>query len=569
LLHKLIIKKRVFLKNKFLILFIISLISFNSISQTNSLNSSSPLNIPLIISGTFGELRENHFHAGLDIKTNGKEGYQVKSLHHGYIDRIRVSTSGYGKALYIKHPNGLTSVYAHLSKFSSKIESFVKSNQYKKKTFEIQLFPKDNEIKVKAGEVIGLSGNTGGSSGPHLHFEIRDSKNQKIINPLNYLDNIKDDRKPSIRSLYIFNNNDNYPETVSKHDIKKVNDSMYKSKNILTGGKISFGLNMFDRQSLSYNRNGIYKASIYRNDLLKFEYSFNKLDFEDSKFINLLRHYRTKKEKGITIQRIIKHPESKKSFITNTNNNGFFNIKNDEKYLFTLKVSDYKGNNSILEITIVGKTLEKKILKTKGKLIETDLDYIIKYKNKEIVFKKNTFYKNVNLDIKESNDTLYIDKDIHPLKNPLEISFKIKNNDSLKNRQSFISKLNSRGKSVYLFTQKKEDRFYVKSNSLGVFFTGKDTLSPEIKPVNFYKGQWISRLKYLKLKIKDDFSGIKKYKGFLNNKWILFEYEPKTKTLTYNFSDVKFKNTKHNLKIYIEDNVGNKKIFKTMFYRKY
>ena len=559
------------MKNKFLILFIIFLISFNSISQTNSLNSSSPLNIPLIISGTFGELRSNHFHAGLDIKTNGKEGYQVKSLNRGYIDRIRVSTSGYGKALYIKHPNGLTSVYAHLSKFSSKIESFVKSNQYKKKTFEIQLFPKDNEIKVKAGEVIGLSGNTGGSSGPHLHFEIRDSKNQKTINPLSYLDNIKDDRKPSIRSLYIFNKNDNYPETVSKHDVKKINDSVYKSKNILTGGKISFGLNMFDRQSLSYNKNGIYKASIYRNDSLKFEYSFNKLDFEDSRFINLLRHYRTKKEKGITIQRIIKHPESKKSFITNKDNNGFFNIKNDEKYFFTLKVSDYKGNNSFLEITIVGKTLEleKEFLKTKGKLIETDLDYIIKYKNKEIVFKKNTFYENVNLDIKESNDTLYIDKDIHPLKNPLEISFKIKNNDSLNNRQSFISKLNSKGKPVYLFTQKKEDRFLVKSNSLGVFFTGKDTLSPEIKPINFYKGQWISRLKYLKLKIKDDFSGIKKYKGFLNNKWVLFEYEPKTKTLTYNFSDIKFKNTKHNLKIYIEDNVGNKKIFKTMFYRKY
>ena len=126
---------------------------------------------------------------------------------------------------------------------------------------------------------------------------------------------------------------------------------MYKSKNILTGGKISFGLNMFDRQSLSYNKNGIYKASIYRNDSLKFEYSFNKLDFEDSRFINLLRHYRTKKEKGITIQRIIKHPESKKSFITNKDNNGFFNIKNDEKYFFTLKVSDYKGNNSFLVAT--------------------------------------------------------------------------------------------------------------------------------------------------------------------------------------------------------------------------
>ena len=557
------------MKKKFLILFILFLISFNSISQTNSLNSSPPLNIPLIISGTFGELRANHFHAGLDIKTNGKEGYQVKSFYGGYIDRIRVSTSGYGKALYIKHPNGLTSVYAHLSKFSSKIESFVKSHQYKKEVFEIQLFPKDNEIKVKAGEIIGLSGNTGGSSGPHLHFEVRNSKSQKTINPLNYLNNIKDDRKPSIRSMYVFENNDDYPETISKHEIKKINDSVYKSENILIGGKISFGLNMFDRQSLSYNRNGIYKASIYQNDSLKFEYTFNKLDFEDSEFINLLRDYKTKKEKGITIQRIIKHPESKKSFLINKNNNGFFDIKNNKKYFFTLKISDYEGNNSFLEITIIGKTIKNKFLKAEGKLIKTDQDYLIKFKDKEITFKKNTLYDNVYLNIKESNDTLYIDKDIYPLKTPIEISFKINSNDSLLNRQSFISKLNSKGKPIYLSTQKKENKFHLKSNSLGVFFIAKDTISPEIKPVNFYKGQWISRLNYLKLKIKDDFSGIKNYKGFLNNKWILFEYEPKTKILTYNFSDIKFKNTKHNLKIYLEDNVGNKKVFKTMFYRKY
>ena len=196
------------MKNRFLILLTLFLISLDSYSQTNSFKNSSPLNIPLILSGTFGELRANHFHAGIDIKTNGKEGYQVKSLDDGYVDRIRVGTNGYGKALYINHPNGLTTVYAHLMKFSPKIQSFVKSAQYKKETYEIQLFPKDDEIKVKAGEIIGLSGNTGGSSGPHLHFEIRNSKNQKTINPLYFLDDIKDDRKPSIRSFYIFNNND-------------------------------------------------------------------------------------------------------------------------------------------------------------------------------------------------------------------------------------------------------------------------------------------------------------------------------------------------------------------------
>ena len=557
------------MKNKFLILLTLFFISFDSYCQTNSFKNSSPLNIPLIISGTFGELRANHFHAGIDIKTNGKEGYQVISLDEGYVDRIRVGTTGYGKALYIKHPNGLTTVYAHLMKFSPKIQSFVKSAQYKKETYEIQLFPKDDEIKVKAGEIIGLSGNTGGSSGPHLHFEIRNTKNQKTINPLYYLDDIKDDRKPSIRSFYIFNNNDINPEKMSRHQIKKINDSVYRSENVYTIGKISFGLNMFDRQSLSYNRNGIYKVAIYKNDTLKFEYNFNELDFEDSKFINLLRDYKTKKEKGITIQKIIKHPESKKSFLNNEYDNGFFNIKNNKEYFFTLKISDHKGNNSYVEIKITGKKIIDNIIKTEGKLIKKDQDYSIKLKNKEVVFKKNTLFENVYLNIKERNDTLYIDKDIYPLRNPLAISYEINNDDSLLIRQSFISRLNSKGKPTYLFTKKKDDKFQIKSNSLGTFFISKDTLSPEIKPLNFYKGQWISKLKYLKIKISDDFSGIKKYRGYLNDKWILFEYEPKRNTLTYDFSDIIFKKTKHNLKIYLEDNVGNKKVLKTMFYRKY
>ena len=557
------------MKNKFLFFLTLFLISFYSYCQNNSFINSSPLNIPLILSGTFGELRGNHFHAGIDIKTNGKQGYQVKSLDEGYVDRIRVSTTGYGKALYIKHPNGFTTVYAHLMKFSPKIESFVKSIQYKKQSFEIQLFPKDNEIKVKTGEIIGLSGNTGGSSGPHLHFEIRNSKNQKTINPLNYINDVKDDRKPSIRSFYIFNNNDKSPETMSSYQIKKINDSVYSSENIYTLGKISFGLNMFDRQSLSYNRNGIYKAAIYKNDTLKFEYNFNELDFEDSKFINLLRDYKTKKEKGITIHRIIKHPESKKSFLSNEYNNGFFNIKNFNDYFFTLKISDHKGNNSYVKIKITGKKLKDNFIKKNGELIKTDQDYLIKLKDKEVIFKKNTLFEDVYLNIKESNDTLYIDKDIYPLRNPFEIFYEINNNDSLLIRQSFISKLNSKGNPTYLITNKKDDKFQVKSSSLGTFFIAKDTLSPEIKSLNFYKGQWISKLKYLKIKVRDDFSGIKKYKGYLNDKWILFEYEPKTNTLTYDFSDIIFKKTKHNLKIYLEDNVGNKKVLQTMFYRKY
>ena len=164
----------------------------------------SPLDIPFSLSGTFGEPRNTHFHLGIDIKTQGKEGWEVKSISSGHISRIRVSLGGYGKALYIDHPDKTSSVYAHLKKFGPKIEAYIKSLQYKKESYTIQKFPKKGELNIAAGEVIGYSGNTGSSSGPHLHFEIRDTESQKPLNPLLFNLPINDSQRPQIQELFLF-----------------------------------------------------------------------------------------------------------------------------------------------------------------------------------------------------------------------------------------------------------------------------------------------------------------------------------------------------------------------------
>ena len=134
----------------------------------------SPLDIPMSLSGNFGEIRPNHFHSGLDLRTNSREGLNIYAVADGYVSRIKVSPYGYGKAIYITHPNGYVSVYGHLSAYSGAIAEYIKKAQYEKESFEVELFPAKDEIKVTKGQVIAFSGNTGGSGGPHLHFEIRD-----------------------------------------------------------------------------------------------------------------------------------------------------------------------------------------------------------------------------------------------------------------------------------------------------------------------------------------------------------------------------------------------------------
>ncbi|MDG1659255.1 MAG: M23 family metallopeptidase [Crocinitomicaceae bacterium] len=184
---------------------------FFSLSLTFSFGQSipaegyhAPLGIPLILSSNFGELRPNHFHMGIDFKTNNRIGYNLYSIEEGIVSRIKVSPYGYGKVVYIDHPNGITSVYAHCSEFKGLVDSIVRATQEKEQNYAVEIFPKPNEIKLKRGEVFALSGNTGSSTAPHVHFEIRETKTEAALNPLVFGFDIADSKKPEIRGLKIY-----------------------------------------------------------------------------------------------------------------------------------------------------------------------------------------------------------------------------------------------------------------------------------------------------------------------------------------------------------------------------
>ena len=255
---------------------------------------SNPLDIPLILSGTFAELRSNHFHSGLDIKTQNRTGFKVFAAADGYVSRIKISHFGYGKALYITHPNGYTSVYAHLENFNPEIEAYVKKQQYINESFELELFPKAEELKVLSKEMIAYTGNTGGSGGPHLHFEIRDS-NSRPMNPLLFGIEISDTKKPIVSSVFAYPLSKDAQINQSENRVKirliPQKDGSYNAENITAFGKIGFGISTYDQQNGASNKNGIYKIDTYCNGKEKFKIAFEKFSFAETRYLNRFIDY--------------------------------------------------------------------------------------------------------------------------------------------------------------------------------------------------------------------------------------------------------------------------------------
>ena len=555
----------IFFKKSFLSFWLFSIL-FTLNSQEYNLNS--PIDLPLNLSGTFGEFRSSHFHYGLDVTTNKKPGYNVYSIDSGSIVRIKVSTSGYGKVLYISHPNGLTSIYAHLKEFSPKIQEYIKTQQYLNKSYSVQKFFNNGEMKVNKGDLIGYTGNTGGSSGPHLHFEIRNTKSQNPINPLSFNYKYDDSNRPIIKSLYVFDEGDSFKkDNPKKYEIKKTNDSLYIADKIIYSNKIGIGLEVYDRQSKNnYNRNGVYEVKMFLDSVLNFSYKMDKINIDESIFRKIFYDYSLLKAKKKRIQKVYYPPNSKLNFLNHNVSTGIFISSDKDEKDVLLEVSDWNNNISYLNFKIEGNTsnlLEKSI---DGIEIATSQKYLIKKNNSEIGFKKNSFFNNVALNIKYKNDTLKIDEDLYPLRKSYNIKIFKQVEDSIIKRQSYIGLVNKNGTVSYLKTNKKDNFFSTNSFFLGSYTLSRDSINPEVKPLNFSLNKDISDQKTIRLRIYDKTSGIKSYNVFINNKWALFEHEPKSNLIFHNIDDGIIENGENKITIKVIDGVGNKTEFNSKVY---
>ena len=524
---------------------------------------SKPMNLPFNLAGSFGEPRPDHFHSGIDIKTNGVEGEPVFAIGDGYISRIRVSPYGYGKAIYITHTNGYTSVYGHLSKFYGAIEKYIHAQHYLQQKSELDLTLDAKQFPLKQNDTIAFSGNTGGSTAPHLHFEIRNTKTEHALNPLDfypasfYVDTIPPQiNKVKINSIY----SDIYSSFSQYYFLKKVNNNLYAIDSIIIENDtlVSFSFEGFDKQDNSENKNGIKKMIIFQENKLGFKYDLTEIDFDKTRMCNAFVDYHEMMNDSGYFYNGYQLPGNKLNYYSV--GNGTFPLKNG-KNEFYITCYDYNENETKINLNVFKRDAD--VMVDTAAAYNPDEIYAdvsinkndsISLKNFKINFSANTFYDNIFLRIEKSTKEKieqYLISNF-ALTIPLQRSAKVEFKSSIKNNRSkiVVVRQNQKGKETALKTTFDKTKFYADTKELGTFYLKYDTTKPEIKILNLNS-------EIINIKITDNLSGINTYSGYIDNKWINFYYDAKSNELQYNVDEYCTKG-EHLLKIIVTDNVGNK-----------
>ncbi|RXG30053.1 M23 family metallopeptidase [Leeuwenhoekiella palythoae] len=534
-----------------------------------------PLKIPTVFAGTFGELRSNHFHSGLDIKTQHRTGLEVVASASGYVSRIKVSHYGYGKALYITHPNGYTTVYGHLSKYGPAIDAYVKQKQYEAENYEVELFPNPDELVVTQGELVAYSGNTGGSGGPHLHFEIRD-KNERPLNAQLFGIQAPDHQDPILKDLVVYTLSDsshvNQSQKRQELRFTKQPDGTFLAEKIRAYGQIGFALGTIDQQDGANNSNGIYSIETSFNGEKYLEVKMDQFSFAETRYLNRMIDYELYEGDRKRVQKLFIERNNPLSIFTYEKNKGVIDLtQNGNASVYTIKVKDIQGNTStlVVPITIAKEPiLTPKEIKTTPYFVEADTYKNFEVGDWEVFIPEGAFYDDYYLDITANTDALHLDEDLIPVHKYIRLAYDVSAFARQNREKLYIGRVNYRGLLRYEGARLEDDHLTASINALGDFKVGIDTKPPKIQSLDFSDGKWISNLNEINFKITDEDTGIKSYRATINGKFALMEYEYKKNQLTYSFGDGISVSGANEFKLTVTDNVGNSTTFEATFYRK-
>ena len=554
--------------------------SFSSKAQIaySETNFRAPLDIPLVLAGTFGELRSNHFHAGIDIKTRGKEGFPVLAIDSGYVSRVKTRPGGYGKALYITHYNGYISVYAHLQGFQKDVARYLLEQQYTAQKFSVDLFPNREQFKFYKGDTIAWTGNSGGSTAPHLHFEIRDVNTQETINPLLFGFKVKDTTPPTFRSLHIYplqnNSTINGISDTLRLPIRKISDSNYSLDfgDIVVRGSVGFGIDVFDRLDNAPNKNGIFSIELRIDSTLIYRHKMERFAFSETRYINSLMDFHAKKNYSYKSQKSFKDPNNKLSVYEYLLNEGRLEFDSSAMHFAEYIIKDTEGNYSTLAFQFKSET----VLSAPSDKINTsvflyDTDNRFEEGDLDLFIKRNSLYDDIHFTYSKRTSSDDFICDIHRIHNaetPIHKAFSIALTiNSLPDKyraKALICSVSEKGKISCLSTIWQNDTLKAKSKSFGNFSAVIDTIAPTLEKSGFYTD--LSQAEYMSFTVEDTLSGVGSYNAYVDGEWILLEYDPKSKKLIHYF-DGRVKEGQHDLEIIVEDVVHNEKRLNLQFVR--
>lgn len=542
----------------------------------------SPLDIPLSLAGNFGEPRRAHFHTGLDFKTDAREGLKVYAVADGYVSRVGVSAGGYGNALYITHPNGYTSVYGHLQKFNETITALIRKEQYAKESFAVDLNLKPNVLVIKKGDVVALSGNTGGSGGPHLHFEFRDSL-ERPINPLLFGYKLRDNIAPIMSAVQFYAMDEqklsasNYRVTITG----KAGDYNTSPSNIaLNAKKIGVSINTFDRMEGTTSSLGIYSLSMTENEREVYHFSLKRFSFPEKRYVLSQVDYTVfLKEGNKSFHKCFLDPANRLSCYEKIVDNGLLDISDGKIHQLKITATDFAGNNSIVNFSVQfdpNATAFKNKTNNSTQLLDWQ--------------KENTFTANdikLHMPIGCLFDSLWLDFSSTSPSDPSAISRLYtfnRNTDQLFDFfnisiQPFGIAANLTDKALIVWKDvngaivskggKMEGKFITaKTRELGAYFVKLDTTAPKITPLNISNLKVLPPVNIILIKIADNLSGIEDYRAYVDGKWQLMEYDGKATLLKMNLLDKNIAAGKHSFKLIVTDERKNKAIYESDFLKK-
>ncbi len=540
-----------------------------------------PLNIPMFLSGNFGEIRSDHFHSGIDIKTQGTTGHHVFAIEDGYVSRIKIQANGYGKSLYITHPNGYTSVYGHLDRYREDIEAWVKEFQYRRQSHQVDIYPDPGEFRISKGTFIAYSGNTGGSSGPHLHFEIRTSGNQHPTNVLKYGFDIKDQRAPKFHTLYLVNTGKggHVNGIQGKQSFNLVIDNGYYmvpwGTLLVAGGEVGIVAEVFDYLDGVPNRCGVYAMELYVDNKLVYSHVMDEFSFSETRYVNAHIDYMEQVSSGKKAHRLFRLPNDKLRIYGPLENNGILTIDENRDYPVRVVATDVAGNRSEMRFTIAGKPGLRPPLEEPARI------------TKQMHYQENSEFQNDHILVEIPAVALYEDMGfiysdsagngdfltgihrIHhpgvPLHLPFTLSVKVPEMDPDLRDKLIVVQL-MKGEVSAAGGAFKNGVVTASLRNFGDFAVTLDTIPPEIIPQNGIHEGNLSGRRSMKFTVRDDLSGVEQYEGYIDNRWALFEYDPKNDLLNYTFDEERVdRDQSHEIELYVTDSKGNVSLFHTTF----